>query len=250
MSSVVDAILEVRGLSKQFGALRAVDDITFKAERGRITSVIGPNGAGKSTLFNLITGAIPPNDGKVLFNDADVTEMPIREKLEKGMARSFQITNLFFDLSVLENLRLAAQFLEHPKFGFMPVGRSKKAHAKAEYLLERFELTEKAPFRAGELSHGERRRLEIAVTLASEPELLLLDEPTQGMSHGDTEDTADMIRRLSEEISILLIEHDISLVMDLSHHVVVMHQGAKLSEGAPATVRNDGAVKEAYLGHA
>lgn len=250
MSIIMDAVLEVRGLSRQFGTLRAVDDITFKAERGHITSVIGPNGAGKSTLFNLITGSIPPNEGHVIFNDIDVTGMPIRGKLEKGMARSFQITNLFFDLSVLENLRLAAQFLEEPKFGFLPIGRSKRAKAKVEELLERFELTEKAPLRAGELSHGERRRLEIAITLASEPELLLLDEPTQGMSHGDTEDTADMIRELSKEISILLIEHDISLVMDLSDHVVVMHQGAKLSEGTPSDVRADDAVKEAYLGHA
>lgn len=246
----MDVILDVRGLSRQFGALRAVDDITFKAERGHITSVIGPNGAGKSTLFNVITGAIPPNAGAVLLNDLDVTDMPVRGKLKFGMARSFQITNLFFELSVLENLRLAAQFLEQPRLGFLPVGRSKRAIAKSEELLEKFALTEKAALRAGELSHGERRRLEIAITLASEPSLLLLDEPTQGMSHADTEDTAEMIRDLSKEISILLIEHDISLVMDLSDHVIVMHQGAKLSEGRPNAVRNDAAVKEAYLGHA
>ncbi len=250
MTEIMDSILEVRNLSRRFGALRAVDEISFKAERGHITSVIGPNGAGKSTLFNLITGAILPNSGDVYFNGLDVTSMPIRQKLRQGMARSFQITNLFFELSVLENLRLAAQFLEEPRFGFLPVLHSKRAVSKSEELLQKFELTAKAPLRAGELSHGERRRLEIAVTLASEPELLLLDEPTQGMSHADTEETAEMIRALSSEISILLIEHDISLVMDLSDHVVVMHQGAKLAEGMPVAVRNDPAVKEAYLGHA
>jgi branched-chain amino acid transport system ATP-binding protein len=250
MSAIIDTILEVRGLNRYFGALRAVDDVSFKAERGHITSVIGPNGAGKSTLFNLITGAITPNGGNILFNSLDVTRLPVRGKLKLGMARSFQITNLFFDLSVLENLRLATQFLELPHLAFFPIGRSKRAIEKALELLERFELTEQAALRAGELSHGERRRLEIAVTLASEPELLLLDEPTQGMSHSDTEETAEIIKTLSKEISILLIEHDISLVMDLSDHVLVMHQGANLAEGTPETVRNNPAVKEAYLGHA
>jgi len=250
MNNVEDTILETRGLSRQFGTLRAVDDITFKAQRGHITSVIGPNGAGKSTLFNLITGAIAPSEGMVFFNGTDITAKPIRGKLKIGIARSFQITNLFFELSVFENLRLASQFLEPRRFGFLPVGQSKRAQTKAEELLEKFDLTEKAPFRAGELSHGERRRLEIAITLASEPTLLLLDEPTQGMSLGDTEETAELIRALSADISILLIEHDISLVMDLSDHVIVMHQGAKLSEGSASTVRNDEAVKSAYLGHA
>jgi len=250
MSVIIDTILEVRDLNRNFGALRAVDDVSFKAERGHITSVIGPNGAGKSTLFNLITGAIAPNGGAILFNSQEVTRLPIRGKLKLGMARSFQITNLFFELSVLENLRLATQFLEPAHLAFFPIGRSKRAIEKALELLERFELTDQAALRAGELSHGERRRLEIAVTLASEPELLLLDEPTQGMSHSDTEETAEIIRALSKEISILLIEHDISLVMDLSDHVLVMHQGANLAEGTPETVRNNPAVKEAYLGHA
>jgi branched-chain amino acid transport system ATP-binding protein len=238
MSVIIDTILEVRDLNRNFGALRAVDDVSFKAERGHITSVIGPNGAGKSTLFNLITGAIMPNGGDILFNSQEVTRMPIRGKLKLGMARSFQ------------NLRLATQFLEPAHLAFFPIGRSKRAIEKALELLERFELTDQAALRAGELSHGERRRLEIAVTLASEPELLLLDEPTQGMSHSDTEETAEIIRALSKEISILLIEHDISLVMDLSDHVLVMHQGANLAEGTPETVRNNPAVKEAYLGHA
>lgn len=250
MSLIMDSILEVRGLTRRFGALCAVDEISFKAERGHITSVIGPNGAGKSTLFNLITGAISPHEGQIMFNEHDVTDMPVRTKLKHGMARSFQITSLFFELSVLENLRLATQFLEPARHAFFPIGRSQLGIEKAEELLERFELTDQAAARAGELSHGERRRLEIAITLASEPTLLLLDEPTQGMSHADTADTAVIIKTLSEEISILLIEHDISLVMDLSDHVVVMHQGANLAEGPPEVVRNDPAVKEAYLGHA
>lgn len=250
MNAIIDSVLEVRDLSRQFGALRAVDNISFKAERGHITSVIGPNGAGKSTLFNLITGSIAPNAGEILFNGLDVTDLPVREKLKLGMARSFQITNLFFELSVLENLRLAAQILEPPRHAFLPIGRSKRAVEKSLELLERFELTDQAAMRAGELSHGERRRLEIAVTVASEPELLLLDEPTQGMSHADTAETAAIIKALSAQMSILLIEHDIALVMDLSDHVLVMHQGGNLAEGPPEVVRNDPAVKEAYLGHA
>ena len=250
MSVIMDSILEVRGLTRRFGALRAVDDITFKAERGHITSVIGPNGAGKSTLFNLITGAISPHAGQILFNELDVTQMSVQAKLKHGMARSFQITSLFFELSVLENLRLATQFLEPARHAFLPTSRSHRALEKASELLERFDLTNQAALRAGELSHGERRRLEIAITLASEPTLLLLDEPTQGMSHADTADTAAIIKSLAGDISILLIEHDIALVMDLSDHVLVMHQGGNLAEGPPEIVRNDPAVKEAYLGHA
>jgi branched-chain amino acid transport system ATP-binding protein len=250
MSGAREPILAVRDLSVRFGALAAVDRMSFEVERGRITSVIGPNGAGKSSLFNLISGAIRPGGGRVLLDGVDVTGRPPERMRAAGLARSFQITNLFFELSVHENLRLGAQVLEPAGRAVLPVRRSARARRKVGELLDRFGLAAKAHELAGYLSHGEQRRLEIAVALASEPRLLLLDEPTQGMSHGDTADTAEMIRRLAGGLTILLIEHDVGLVMDLSDRVVVMHRGAKLAEGAPQEVRANADVQAAYLGRA
>ncbi|SIR43429.1 ABC transporter ATP-binding protein [Bosea sp. TND4EK4] len=242
-------VLDIRDLGISFGGLKAVDQVSFSAERHRITTVIGPNGAGKSTLFNLISGAIKPQRGQVLIDGVDMTGAAPNRTKAAGLSRSFQITNLFFELTVAENLRLAAQVLEPAGRAFLPVRRSERAMAKTAQMLERFGLTHRRDEIAGNLSHGDQRRLEIAVCLASEPKILLLDEPTQGMSHGDTEDTAKLVRNLTEDVTVLLIEHDIGLVMDLSDHVVVMHQGRKLAEGPPKVVRADPAVQAAYFGH-
>jgi branched-chain amino acid transport system ATP-binding protein len=241
-------LLTVDGLAISFGALCAVNDLSFSVAQGRITSVIGPNGAGKSTLFNLVSGALKPQRGRVSFAGADVTGWPTHRLLAAGLSRSFQITNLFFELSVFENLRLAAQVLEPAGRALLPVARSTAARGRAEELIEQFGLSTKATGLAGHLSHGEQRHLEIAMALACRPKLLLLDEPTQGMSHGDTQSTASMIKGLAGGLTILLIEHDIGVVMNLSDHVVVMHQGAKLAEGAPQDVRDNAAVQKAYLG--
>ena len=243
-------ILIVEELGISFGGLKAVDDVSFAAERNRVTTVIGPNGAGKSTLFNLISGALTPRRGRVTFDGRTVTGASPHRMRALGLGRSFQITSLFPDLPVRENLRLATEVLEPVGRWFLPVGRSRDALARADDLIERFGLAGKADARAGALSHGEQRRLEVAVALAAEPKLLLLDEPTQGMSHGDTAETAELIRRLGRETSVLLIEHDIGLVMEVSDRVVVMHQGRKLAEGSPAEVRGDPAVQAAYFGHA
>lgn len=243
-------VLQVCELSVHFGGIRAVDNVSFDVARNKITTVIGPNGAGKSTLFNLISGAVSPRAGRVLIDGVDHTGQPPHRMQAAGLARSFQITNLFFELSVMENLRLAAQILEPMKMVWRPISASRAALARVEELLERFGLTDKASFPVGKLSHGEQRRLEVAVALACNPKVLLLDEPTQGMSHGDTEDTANLIRSLSNEVTVLLIEHDIGLVMSLSDHVVVMHQGQRLAEGTPAEVRGNPAVQTAYFGHA
>jgi branched-chain amino acid transport system ATP-binding protein len=171
--------------------------------------------------------------------------------LAAGLARSFQITNLFFELPVRENLRLAAQFAENGRGLFRGIAASRVALARVDELIERFALQTRADELAGFLSHGEQRRLEIAVALAARPRLLLLDEPTQGMSHADTQDTEALIRSLAAEgLSLLLVEHDVELVMNLSDHVVVMHQGAKLAEGPPLQVRADPAVQAAYFGDA
>ncbi len=244
-------ILSVRGLTVRFGSLVAVNDVSFEAQRGHITAVIGPNGAGKSSLFNLISGAIRPSAGRVSFEGRDVTGARPDRMLAHGLARSFQITNLFFELPVRENLRLAAQFLCRGRGLLRPVASSRAALQQVEALIERFRLHAQADELAGYLSHGEQRRLEIAVALAANPRMLLLDEPTQGMSHADTQETEAMIRGLAgEQLSILLVEHDVDLVMNLSDHVVVMHQGAKLAEGAPRQVRADPLVQAAYFGDA
>lgn len=246
----MDNILSVSGLSVHFGALRAVHEVSFAAKRGQITSVIGPNGAGKSSLFNLISGAIPPKAGKVLFEGRDVTGLTPDKMLAAGLSRSFQITNLFFELSVQENLRLAAQFLEQGRGWLRPLKHSAQGLARARVLLTEFDLSHKADEPVGQLSHGEQRRLEIAVAYASKPRMLLLDEPTQGMSHTDTQETAQLIRRLARDqgLSILLVEHDVDLVMGLSDHVLVMHQGMKLAEGTPESVRANDQVQAAYFG--
>lgn len=249
VANAAPPVLETRDLSIRFGGLRAVDRVSLRAERNRITTVIGPNGAGKSTLFNLVSGALKPQSGSVLIEGTDYTGAPPHRLQAAGVARSFQITNLFSDLPVAENLRLAAQKLEPLHRAWLPTAASRIARAEVNRLLERFGLSAKAGHPVGELSHGEQRRLEVAVALASRPKLLMLDEPTQGMSHGDTEDTAVLIRSLASEVSVLLIEHDIGLVMSLSDHVIVMHQGQKIAEGPPAQVRANPAVQAAYFGH-
>jgi branched-chain amino acid transport system ATP-binding protein len=242
-------ILAASGLGISFGGLRAVDDVSFAAERNRITAIIGPNGAGKSTLFNLISGALPPRTGSVVFDGRICTGAPPYRMQALGLGRSFQITNLFPELTVSENLRLAAQVLEPVGRWFFPVPASRAAGTRVDALLDRFGLAPKAGELAGTLSHGDQRRLEIAISIAAEPTLLLLDEPTQGMSHGDTADTAKLIKELGRQISVLLIEHDIDLVMAISDHVIVMAQGRKLAEGTPAAVRANPAVQAAYFGH-
>ena len=247
----IDSILSVRDLTVRFGSLVAVNGVSFDARRGHITSVIGPNGAGKSSLFNLISGAFPPSAGRVVFDGHEVTGAKAHRMLAAGLARSFQITNLFFELPVRENLRLAAQFVEGGRGLLRSIEASRAALARVDELIERFHLQAQVDQLAGFLSHGEQRRLEIAVALASKPRMLLLDEPTQGMSHADTQETEALIRSLAGEgLSLLLVEHDVDVVMNLSDHVVVMHQGQKLAEGPPQQVRSDPAVQAAYFGDA
>jgi branched-chain amino acid transport system ATP-binding protein len=247
---MTSSVMRLEGLGINFGGLKAVDDVTFDVGRFQVTTVIGPNGAGKSTLFNLISGALRPRSGRVLIDGIDLTGKSPQQIKAHGLSRSFQITNLFFELSVRENLRLAAQYLEIPRLSLLPTRKSARALAKVDEMLERFGLGAKAGELAGTLSHGEQRRLEIAVCLASEPKVLLLDEPTQGMSQGDTDQTKQLISSLASTVTILLIEHDVGLVMSISDHIVVMHQGRKLAAGDPQSVRANAAVQAAYFGHA
>jgi branched-chain amino acid transport system ATP-binding protein len=246
----IDTVLQARQLSKRFGGLQAVASVDFEITRHGVTSIIGPNGAGKSTFFNLINGALIADSGSVLLEGEDITRLSPSKRLAKGMARSFQITNLFSDLTVLDNLRLACQFLEPKASLLRPLEKSRIADARCDELLKEFTLVSYAAMRAGALSHGHQRRLEIAMAMATRPSLLLLDEPTQGMSHADTHETAQLIASLGAHTTILLIEHDVDLVMTLSKKIMVMSQGAKLAEGSPAEIKGNSAVQAAYFGEA
>ena len=241
-------MIAVRGLAKSFGALRAVSDLDFEVRRGQVTSIIGPNGAGKSTVFNLIAGTIRPDAGRVELDGRDVTALAPHAVAQLGLARSFQISNLFFGLTVLENVRLACQARAPRKRFLARLDRDRALADRARAILAEFGIADLADEPAANLSHGDQRRLEIAVCMASQPRVLLLDEPTQGMSPAETLAVDALIKSLAGRVSVLMIEHDVDLVMNISDHVIVMHQGQKLFEGPPAEVRNSSAVRAAYLG--
>ena len=241
-------MIAVRGLAKSFGALRAVSDLDFDVRPGQVTSIIGPNGAGKSTVFNLIAGTIRPDAGRVELDGRDVTALAPHALAQLGLARSFQISNLFFGLTVLENVRLACQARAPRKRFLARLDRDRALADRARAILAEFGIADLADEPAADLSHGDQRRLEIAVCMASQPRVLLLDEPTQGMSPAETLAVDALIKSLAGRVSVLMIEHDVDLVMNISDHVIVLHQGQKLFEGPPAQVRNSSAVRAAYLG--
>jgi len=241
-------MIKVTALNKAFGALRAVSDLSFEAARHRITSIIGPNGAGKSTAFNLISGTLRADSGNVEMDGRDITGHAPYAVARIGLARSFQITNLFFGLSALENVRLACQSREKRSSYLTRLSGLSRPRERAQTMLEEFGLRDRANELVRNLSHGDQRRIEIAVCMALDPKLLMLDEPTQGMSPVETAEFDALIKSLAGRVTILLIEHDIELVMSLSDHVIVMHQGAKLFEGNPDEVRSSQRVREAYLG--
>ena len=245
------SLLETEGLTKRFGSLVAVDQFDFAVEADEIAAVIGPNGAGKSTLFNLISGLLAPSEGTVRFRDRDITGLSPARIARLGIGRSFQIVDVFEGLTVRENVRIAAQALDAGQGG---VWRSADALdgplSAADSILADVGLSEYADARADALSHGDRRKLDIALTMAIEPELILLDEPTAGMGKEESIETVRMVRELSAErgITLVLIEHDLEIVLGVSDRVTVMHDGLKLAEGTPAKIRENEAVQRAYLG--
>jgi branched-chain amino acid transport system ATP-binding protein len=241
-------MIKVHALSKAFGGLRAVNNLSFAAAPNRITSIIGPNGAGKSTAFNLISGSLRPDSGTVELEGRDITGQPPYTLARIGVARSFQITNVFLGLSALENVRLACQSLGRRNTYLARLRRTSASNIRAHEILSEFGLEDHAHELVRNLSHGDQRRIEIAVCMALAPRLLMLDEPTQGMSPAETAEFDALIKSLAGRVTILLIEHDVDLVMSLSDHVIVMHQGEKLFEGSPEEVRASGRVREAYLG--
>ena len=244
-----DVLLETEGLTRTFGKLAAVNDVSFRVRCGGCKAIIGPNGAGKTTLFNLITGKLSPSAGRVRFKGKDLTGLPPHVTSRRGLARSFQLTNIFPELSAFENVRIAAQ-ARHPKRRALWISTSALGEVEEQALriLKDISLSEHAQELAGELSYGDQRHLEIGLALATEPDLLLLDEPTSGMSPHETHRTIELIQRIAQRVTVLLIEHDMDVVMTVSDSILVMHYGQVLAEGTPQEIEGDERVQEAYLG--
>jgi branched-chain amino acid transport system ATP-binding protein len=246
-----DYILETQGLSKQFKGFAAVNDVNLRVRRGHIHALIGPNGAGKTTCFNLLTKFLEPSGGSIRFNNIDVTSDQPAQIARRGVVRSFQISAVFPHLTVLENVRVALQRKLGTSFHFW---RSEKSltglDERARYLLADVGLAEFADKVAVELPYGRKRALEIATTLALEPELMLLDEPTQGMGHEDVDRVMQLIKKVSANRSILMVEHNMKVVAGISDAITVLARGAVLAEGGYADVSNNPLVIEAYLGRA
>ncbi|MFC4360580.1 ABC transporter ATP-binding protein [Halobium salinum] len=248
-----DPVLRTEGLTRRFGELVAVDDVDLAVDRGEFRSVIGPNGAGKTTLFNLISGALSPSEGRVVLDGEDVTALSPHERVRRGIGRSFQITNVFGGLSVEENVRIAARStVETDLSAWERYLRSTDAfdevNERAAATLERVGLADRAEERAGALSYGDRRRLELGLVLATDPQVVLLDEPTAGMSREVTQSTIDLIDEVLADRTLLLIEHDIDLVMRVSDRITVLDRGSELVTGTPDAVAADPEVRKAYLG--
>ncbi len=245
-----DAKLAVRGLGKRFGGFAALRDVSFTVRARGIHAFIGPNGAGKTTLFNCLTGTLLPSTGRVVFAGRDITRLPPHRRARLGIARSFQVTNLFQNLSVFESRRLAAQAQSGlASFDFLrPKERLVRARDAAERVLARLALQRWRDVRAGELSHGQQRILEIGLALAGAPDTLLLDEPMAGMGVDDIATMQRLIAELGREHTVVLIEHNMNVVLDVSDVISVMHQGSILAEGPTDAIRRDPAVRAAYLG--
>jgi branched-chain amino acid transport system ATP-binding protein len=243
-----DTVIETRGVGKRFGAFTALRDVSVRIPRGKLTSIIGPNGAGKSTFFNVLSGAFPPSRGQVLFEGMDVTGLAPHEFAHAGIAKSFQITNLFPSFTALENVRIALQAHVSRYALWRRRAELPGLREEAAALLEVVGLAERAQRLARELAHGQQRALEIAVALAARPKLLLMDEPTAGMSPEETRTMMDLIQRLARERTVVLVEHKMKMVMGISDHIVVLHHGELCAEGTPEDIRSNDLVKAVYLG--
>jgi branched-chain amino acid transport system ATP-binding protein len=245
---VTAPILEVRGVTQRFGKFTALNNVSVAFSPGQLTAIIGPNGAGKSTFFNVISGAISPTAGSIEFAGRQIAGAPQHQFARMGISKSFQITNIFRQLSARENVRLAAQ-MRSSRFAFLRRrdGLTEVA-AQAERLLERVGLSALGDANAADLAHGQQRALEIAMALASKPRLLLMDEPTAGMSPEETLVMMDLIRSLASECTVILVEHKMKMVMGLCERLIVLHHGELLAQGTPEEIRGNDEVKRVYLG--
>jgi branched-chain amino acid transport system ATP-binding protein len=243
-----DVILSTIGVTKRFGRFFALRDVTVAFNRGSLTSIIGPNGAGKSTYFNLLSGALSPTTGKIFFEGRDIAALPQHTFAHLGIAKSSQITSVFPELSTVENVRIAAQ-ARRVRYNFWtPRARYIELIDKAQALLEVVGIAHRGDLPARALAHGEQRALEIAMALASEPRLLLLDEPTAGMSPVETRTMMDLIAGLAAKRTVILVEHKMKLVMGISQRLVVLHHGEIVAEGTPDEIRGNDTVRRIYLG--
>ena len=246
-------LLQVDNVTKNFGSLVAVDQVSLTVAPGELRAIIGPNGAGKTTFFNMISGFFAPSRGRIVFEDRDVTGLAAAERVKLGMARTFQVTEIFPELNVHENVRIAVEVAMG--YRFRPwISRSERRHVEAriDELVNSVGLASKSLRLVGELSHGDQRAAEIAMALALKPRLLLLDEPTAGMGDQETHEATALIRRLHREdgYTIVLIEHDMRVVFHLSDRIMVLDRGRVLAEGTPAEIGANEAVQAAYLGQA
>lgn len=245
---VQEVILQTKGLEKDFGGLKAVREVDFNLYAGKIRSIIGPNGAGKTTFFNLLAGKLKPTAGSIIYQGQDITKLPQHKVCRLGITKSHQITSIFPGLSVFENVRLAAQMrITHFNFWGRADGLS-KANERTEQILEQVGLSDKRDVAGDALPYGDQRYLEIGITLATDPSILLLDEPTAGMTPVETQDTVTLVQKLAEDLTIVIVEHDMSVVMGISHLITVLHDGTILAEGTPQEIHDNSEVQRVYLG--
>ena len=243
------SLLRVTGLFKRFGGIVATDGVDLSVEPGELHAVIGPNGAGKTTLINQLSGELQPDAGSIAFEGADITALPVFRRALAGLSRSYQITSVFPEFSALQNVALAAQAHAGHSFSFWrPVAAEAKLDAIARDALGEVGLIARADVAAAELSHGEHRQLELAMTLATQPRLLLLDEPMAGMGKHESEEMIALLARLKGRYGIVLVEHDMDAVFALADRISVLVYGRVIASGAPAAIRGDAEVREAYLG--
>jgi branched-chain amino acid transport system ATP-binding protein len=241
--------LAVKGLSIEFGGLKAVDGVDMTIAPGERRVLMGPNGAGKTTLFNLVSGIYSPTGGRILFFGRDISREPIYRRAAMGIARTYQITNLFRGLSVAENILMACQALEPLKYVmFRPLASFRRPMERCDAILKEFDLWETRHELVKNLSHGDQRRIEVAMALAEKPKLLLLDEPAAGLSSAETQDLTRLLKKLDPAITVLLIEHDLDVAFELAERITVLYQGKFLTEGTPQEIRNNPTVHEIYLG--
>ncbi len=243
------SILTTENLIKNFGGVLATNRVSIEITGKMVRSIIGPNGAGKTTLVNLITGRLPVSSGKILYKGRDITKKPIHQRVRLGISRTFQINSIFLGLTVFENVRIAKQACRGGSHKIMSSRGSLKEVNKLTWaILERLDMTDMADVPAGTLAHGDQRVLEVGIAIACEPKVLFLDEPTAGMSPAETTRIAGLIRTLAEDIAVVLIEHDMDMVMDVSDRITVLHYGSVIAEGLPDEIKENDEVKEAYLG--
>jgi branched-chain amino acid transport system ATP-binding protein len=242
------SLLRATNLSKSFGGLMAVKEVDFDLPEGEIRAVIGPNGAGKSTLVGLISGRLPPSTGRIRFDGADITRLPAHDRVARGIAYTFQITSVFANLTCRENVVLAAQRRHLAEAGLFGRVDEDAVAEDAVRVLERVGIADRADVPAKEMAYGHQRLLEIGMGLALDGKLLILDEPTQGLSDSEIANFLDLIRGVAETKTVLLIEHNMTVVMELAQRITVMNFGEILAEGTPAAIRADDAVQRAYLG--